>query len=108
MPRPYEIVVLSDHGQTQGATFKQRNGYVSTDVLTLRRLYASMALLDRVSDQTHLIVSEPLSDLKGAWQEVPEASCVVVGGGDVDVSPFVPPRSSRTQRPAHLAGSRPA
>ena len=26
-PRPYQIVVLSDHGQTQGATFKQRNGY---------------------------------------------------------------------------------
>src|SRR5262249_53847712 len=26
-PRPYEIVVLSDHGQTQGATFKQRYGY---------------------------------------------------------------------------------
>jgi len=26
-PRPYKLVVLSDHGQTQGATFKQRNGY---------------------------------------------------------------------------------
>jgi uncharacterized membrane protein YvlD (DUF360 family) len=26
-PRPYEIVVLSDHGQTQGATFRQRNGH---------------------------------------------------------------------------------
>jgi hypothetical protein len=26
-PRPYVLVVLSDHGQTQGATFKQRNGY---------------------------------------------------------------------------------
>ncbi|HYZ81235.1 MAG TPA: phage holin family protein [Solirubrobacteraceae bacterium] len=26
-PRPYHLVVLSDHGQTQGATFKQRNGY---------------------------------------------------------------------------------
>ena len=26
-PRPYRLVVLSDHGQTQGATFKQRNGY---------------------------------------------------------------------------------
>ncbi len=25
-PRPYEIVVLSDHGQTQGATFEQRTG----------------------------------------------------------------------------------
>ena len=26
-PRPYKLVVLSNHGQTQGATFKQRNGY---------------------------------------------------------------------------------
>jgi hypothetical protein len=26
MPRPYKIVVLSDHGQTQGATFEQRTG----------------------------------------------------------------------------------
>jgi uncharacterized membrane protein YvlD (DUF360 family) len=26
-PRPYELIVLSDHGQTQGATFKQRNGH---------------------------------------------------------------------------------
>lgn len=25
-PRPYSIVVLADHGQTQGATFKQREG----------------------------------------------------------------------------------
>jgi uncharacterized membrane protein YvlD (DUF360 family) len=25
-PRPYELVVLSDHGQTQGATFEQRTG----------------------------------------------------------------------------------
>jgi uncharacterized membrane protein YvlD (DUF360 family) len=33
-PRPYEIVVLSDHGQTQGATFKQRNGYGLEDLVT--------------------------------------------------------------------------
>jgi hypothetical protein len=26
-PRPYKLVVLSDHGQTQGTTFMQRNGY---------------------------------------------------------------------------------
>ncbi|MGH3041028.1 MAG: phage holin family protein, partial [Gaiellaceae bacterium] len=31
--RPYEIVVLSDHGQTQGATFKQRNGYGLDDLV---------------------------------------------------------------------------
>jgi uncharacterized membrane protein YvlD (DUF360 family) len=32
-PRPYEVVVLSDHGQTQGATFKQRNGYTLGDLV---------------------------------------------------------------------------
>jgi hypothetical protein len=32
-PRPYEIVVLSDHGQTQGATFKQRNGYALEELV---------------------------------------------------------------------------
>jgi uncharacterized membrane protein YvlD (DUF360 family) len=32
-PRPYEVVVLSDHGQTQGATFKQRNDYGLDDLV---------------------------------------------------------------------------
>lgn len=32
-PRPYELVVLSDHGQTQGATFKQRNGYTLAELV---------------------------------------------------------------------------
>ena len=32
-PRPYDIVVLSDHGQTQGATFLQRNGYGLDDLV---------------------------------------------------------------------------
>lgn len=32
-PRPYEIVVLSDHGQTQGATFRQRHGYGLEDLV---------------------------------------------------------------------------
>jgi uncharacterized membrane protein YvlD (DUF360 family) len=36
-PRPYEVVVLSDHGQTQGATFRQRYGQ------TLEQLVAEAA-----------------------------------------------------------------
>ena len=32
-PRPYKLVVLSDHGQTQGQTFKQRNGYGLDDLV---------------------------------------------------------------------------
>ncbi len=32
-PRPYRIVVLADHGQTQGATFKQRQGQSLDEVV---------------------------------------------------------------------------
>src|SRR6478609_3726462 len=35
-PRPYRLVVLSDHGQSQGATFLQRYGETLEDVV--RRL----------------------------------------------------------------------
>jgi predicted glutamine amidotransferase len=86
---------------------RSRSLFVTTDVQTLRGLYPSMALLERLSDATHLIVSEPLGDLEGAWSEVPEASCAVVAAGTAEIQPFVPPRISRSQRPAHLAGSRP-
>ncbi len=32
-PRPYRLVVLADHGQTQGATFLQRYGYTLQDLV---------------------------------------------------------------------------
>ena len=44
--RPYEIVVLSDHGQTQGATFKQRHGY-GLDELVERSLTDGTRRVDR-------------------------------------------------------------
>jgi uncharacterized membrane protein YvlD (DUF360 family) len=33
-PRPYQFVVLSDHGQSQGATFRQRYGITLEDLVT--------------------------------------------------------------------------
>ena len=54
--RPYSIVVLSDHGQTQGATFKQRNGY-GLDELVERSLSHGRGLQTqpryRVASQPH-------------------------------------------------------
>ena len=32
-PRPYKIIVLSDHGQTQGATFVQRTGQTLAELV---------------------------------------------------------------------------
>jgi predicted glutamine amidotransferase len=87
---------------------RSRSLYVTTDAATLRRMYPQMGLVDALSDDTRLVVSEPLGNLAGAWHELPESSCAVIDGGDVEIRAFVPPRSSRPQRPAHLAGSRPA
>ena len=49
-PRPYEIVVLSDHGQTQGATFRQRNGY-GLDELVQRSLAAGASTAVAAGDE---------------------------------------------------------
>ena len=42
-PRPYQFVVLSDHGQAQGATFRQRHGAKLEDVVRTLMGGASVA-----------------------------------------------------------------
>jgi predicted glutamine amidotransferase len=87
---------------------RTRSLFVTTEVPTLRRMYPHLALFGGLSDGTRLVVSEPLGDLPGAWQEVPESSCACVSDTDVAIRPFSPPRTPRRQRPAYLAGSLPA
>ncbi|MDQ0958636.1 hypothetical protein QFZ66_002514 [Streptomyces sp. B4I13] len=43
-----------------------------------------------LSDETRLIVSEPLCDLPGVWNEVPESSYGVVQPGGDNLVPFAP------------------
>ncbi|MER6347233.1 class II glutamine amidotransferase [Streptomyces sp. NPDC001595] len=72
---------------SQGAS---RTLYYSTRVETLRELHPDMAFLRDVSDDTRLVVSEPLGDLPGAWNEVPESSWGVVQPGADELFPFTP------------------
>ncbi|WP_030669414.1 class II glutamine amidotransferase [Streptomyces cellulosae] len=72
---------------TQGTS---RSLFYSTRVDTLRKLHPDVAFLREVSDETHLIVSEPLGDLPGAWNEVPESSYGVVHAGADELCPFTP------------------
>jgi predicted glutamine amidotransferase len=64
--------------------------YYSADVSQVRRLYPELDVLDRVGPDTRLIVSEPLRDLPGAWNEVPEGSWALVRGGEHEIQPFLP------------------
>ncbi|MFJ6485004.1 class II glutamine amidotransferase [Streptomyces sp. NPDC091682] len=67
-----------------------RSLFYSTRVDALRKLHPDMAFLQEVSDETRLVVSEPLGDLPGAWHEVPESSYGVVRAGADALCPFTP------------------
>ncbi|HEX7169974.1 MAG TPA: class II glutamine amidotransferase [Rubrobacter sp.] len=67
-----------------------RTLYYSTDVRTIRKLYPERTRLQELSDESRLIVSEPLGDLPGVWNEVPESSYGVIREGDDEMHPFRP------------------
>ncbi|MEA2290240.1 MAG: hypothetical protein QOD55_2237 [Solirubrobacteraceae bacterium] len=90
-PRPYEIVVLSDHGQTQGATFRQRHGY-GLDELVQRSLgvgrVAGFAEGDEQSAMVHLAVDEATGATakkakKRPKNDVSDRDVVVLGSGNL-------------------------
>jgi uncharacterized membrane protein YvlD (DUF360 family) len=88
-PRPYEIVVLSDHGQTQGATFKQRNGY-GLDDLVERSLVSGKVAEVGGGDEQDAMVGHALGEATGhapkkkrAKNDVSGESAVVLGSGNL-------------------------
>jgi predicted glutamine amidotransferase len=72
---------------------KSRSLYYSSDVRALRELYPDRPGLQEVSDETRIIVPEPLGDLPGVWNEVPESSYGVVQEGKDELRPFRPVNS---------------
>ena len=87
-PRPYEIVVLSDHGQTQGATFKQRNGY-GLDELVERSLTSGDVADFLGSNEHHAMVGHAVTDATGRKKDmrpkhdVSGRTAVVLGSGNL-------------------------
>jgi uncharacterized membrane protein YvlD (DUF360 family) len=88
-PRPYEIVVLSDHGQTQGATFKQRHGY-GLDELVERSLEDAKVDGYAGGDEQHAMVHQAVGEATGRTREkkrpkndVSDRQVVVLGSGNL-------------------------
>jgi hypothetical protein len=86
-PRPYEIVVLSDHGQTQGATFKQRNGY-GLDELVERSLSRGDVEGIAGGDEQSSMVGHAFTEATGKEQKRPkndvsDRDVVVLGSGNL-------------------------
>jgi glutamine amidotransferase len=95
IPHPMQMTVATTDGTNVWAfryssEGKSRSLFYSTRVDTLREQYPDNPVLQMVSDETRLVVSEPLGDLAGAWNEVPESSYGVVSGGADELHPFTP------------------
>jgi predicted glutamine amidotransferase len=92
---PIQMTVATRDGSTvwgfrYSSEGKSRSLFYSTRVDTLREQHPDVEILQQVSDESRLVVSEPLGDLAGAWNEVPEAHYGVVQEGHDELHPFTP------------------
>ena len=86
-PRPYKLVVLSDHGQTQGATFKQRNGYNLHDLVERSIERATVARLES-GDENDAAVAHAIAEATGRPQDpanddISDRQVVVLASGNL-------------------------
>jgi Type I phosphodiesterase / nucleotide pyrophosphatase len=89
-PRPYALVILSDHGQTQGSTFKQRNGY-GLDELVERSLSRGTVADMSGGDEQNSMVGHALGEATGTAgkkekrkkNDVSDRDVVVMGSGNL-------------------------
>jgi predicted glutamine amidotransferase len=64
--------------------------FVSSSVADIRLLYPEDERFRHFSDEARVVVSEPLIDLPGLWEEVPASSSLVVQDGPDVVTAFRP------------------
>jgi glutamine amidotransferase len=96
---PVQMTVATTDGESVWAfryssVGRSRSLFFSTDVTQLRRLHPELDVLSGVGVETRLVVSEPLGDLEGAWNEVPESACGIVRPGEDRLVPFEPRRGA--------------
>jgi glutamine amidotransferase len=92
---PFQGTVATSNGESVWAfryssEGKSRSLYYSTDVSTLRHLHPEAEILHDLSAEARLVVSEPLGDLPGAWNAVPESAAGVIHPGTDELRHFAP------------------
>src|SRR4051794_38181652 len=95
VPNPFQGTVATTNGESiwafrYSSERNSRSLFYTTDVPTLRKLQPERELFHTVSDEARLIVSEPLGDVPGVWNEVPESTWGVIGPGQAEMHPFRP------------------
>ena len=92
---PVQMTVATTDGESlwvfrYSSEGRSRSLFFSTKVASLRQLHPEVEVLHRLSEEARFVVSEPLRDLPGAWNEVPESSAGVVRPGQDEIREFRP------------------
>ena len=92
---PIQMTIATTDGGTLWAFRYSSEGdsrslYFSTRMDTLKAAYPDSTELAGLSDETRVVVSEPLGDLPGAWNAVPESHVGIVQPGTDELRPFTP------------------
>jgi len=93
---PVQMTVAVTNGSTIWAfrystEGRSRSLFHSADVTALRQMYPDLERLALLAPDAHVVVSEPLTDLPGAFVEVPESSSVMIDAAGYHHQPFLAP-----------------
>jgi glutamine amidotransferase len=93
--QPIQMTVATTNGETiwafrYSSEHDSRSLFFTTRMDALKALHPELAELGVLSDETRVVVSEPLGDLPGAWNEVPESHVGIVQPGEDELRPFSP------------------
>jgi predicted glutamine amidotransferase len=94
---PIQMTVAASDGERiiaarYSSEGQSRSLYFSTDARALKAMYPDNEELQQLSDEARAIVSEPLGDLAGAWNEAPESHIGIVQPGADELRVFTPRR----------------
>ena len=94
---PIQMTVATTDGRSIWAFRYSSEGdsrslYFSTRMDALKAMYPDSEEIAALGDETRAVVSEPLGDLAGAWNEVPESHVGIVQAGTDELRPFAPSR----------------
>jgi hypothetical protein len=94
--RPDDCVVMdgtagaADVGAAKRSMTVRGAAFLGIGSMVGAGIFALLLTVHQVAERTRHVVSEPLGDLAGAWNEVPESSYGVVHDGHDELHPFRP------------------
>jgi glutamine amidotransferase len=92
---PIQMTVATTNGENiwafrYSSEGRSRSLFFSTEVEALKMLYPDDARLQQLDAESRIVVSEPLGDMIGAWNEVPESTWGVIQPGRDELNTFTP------------------